>query len=266
MPVIRRKRTIRHEKAPNLGASGVPGPPGALEGPASGLFAALQTPVAGPYGASLTGPLGAPEPTAALRSKAALAAAAAAEGERGPQKGPGRAGGAPGVAQGALKEEAGKGRGPPSGAPLKNRVSELLETDMRSLSRGQRKRLAKREAAERRRDFAAYAGALLQQRTTAAAAAEGPSALDDLKAVGTALDEGPGGPPKGAPSKGQNTKRFTNKKRANCIEREIKQFDAIIGFGAFQQNPAAVLSQHLQNTIQIQQQQQQQQQLQQQQR
>ncbi|KAL8451986.1 hypothetical protein Emed_001640 [Eimeria media] len=178
MPVIRRKRTTYHERAPALEAKGAPqGPSGGS--PKEDLGAPTQGPPSislknsawGPYGAPQPKQGGAPlnkddaggTPSAALRSKAAAAAAAAGA---------------------AAADEA---KGAPKGAPScipKNRISAMFKKQMEGLSRGQRKRLAKKEACARRLNFGVYAEALLQQQAAAAAAADGsggPSALDDLK-------------------------------------------------------------------------------------
>lgn len=248
MPAIRRQRTKYHDKAPELGAPGASGAAresdqgGPFKGPSSGH----KGPQSGPYGAPLGGSLGiaaakslGPEDSAALRSRAtATAETVGAVGDP--------------TSKGALKAT-GKGGGPLGARGLL--YSGLLNKDITSLSRGQRKRLRKREAAARRKDFGAYAEALLQQQNREEAP---PSALDDLNVVREALNEGPGAPREGPPS--QNTKKWTCKKRVKAVVKEMQQFDAILQFGAFQSNPAKVLSAHLENGLKAQQQQLQQQQ------
>ncbi|KAL8449385.1 hypothetical protein Emag_003596 [Eimeria magna] len=257
MPAIRRKRTTYHERAPALEAKGAP--QGASGNSNENLGAPNQGPPSfrtsewGPYGAPKPKQGGAPPnkdggagvtPSAALRSKEAAAGAAADESK-----------GAP--------------KGPPSCSP-KNRISAMFENQMEGLSRGQRKRLAKREACARRLNFGVYAEALLQQAAAAAAAdgTGGPSALENLKEFSKALEEGPGGGPlqgggRGPPSKAANTKKLTSKKRQRAILRDIKRFDAVVQLKAFQMQPAHAISQHLHNSLKIQQQQQEQQQQQQ---
>ncbi|OEH76473.1 hypothetical protein cyc_08264 [Cyclospora cayetanensis] len=237
MPPIRRKRTTYHQKAPALGAySASSTPEGVLRG--SSPYPA-RAPATGPYGAPPKGPLQvSPEPSVALRSSEAADQAAAAD-SQGPPRGGEKASGA--------------SHGEPRvSAPEK--VVELLSKEIRSLSRGQRKRLGKREAAERRRNFGVYAEALLQQRG-AAAEGENPSALDTMNLVGEALREGSGGPCTASFS--SNPKKLSNKKRALALQRELRQYSAVLALGAFREDPAAALSTHLNNTLKLQQQKQQ---------
>ncbi|KAL8275216.1 hypothetical protein Esti_000888 [Eimeria stiedai] len=225
MPVIRRKRTTYHERTPASEAKGAPqrasGSPLENSGaPTQGRsHISLTTPAWGPYGGPpKTNPRGAPlnkegTSSAALRSKAAEAAAATA-------------GAAPGAGAGAAK-------GAPEGAPScvpRSRITAMLKKQVEGLSRGQRKRLAKKEVCARRLNFGVYAEALLQQQAAAAAAdgAGGPSALENLKEFSEALEEGPGGGfpqggGRGAPLKAANTKRLTSKKREKAILRDIKR-------------------------------------------
>lgn len=132
------------------------------------------------------------------------------------------------------------------------RMHRLLDQSVQRLSRGQRKRLEKREAGERRRDFAAYAEALKKRVASARGEGEQPSAsaLEDLSGFEKALDEAEAEEQRRAAQGLSRKLKVTRKKKSRMKKLELQQYDAVVRFKAFQRSPLQVLDEHLRNSLQ----------------
>ncbi|PHJ16098.1 hypothetical protein CSUI_010088 [Cystoisospora suis] len=142
------------------------------------------------------------------------------------------------------------------------KVEEALDTSFTGLSKGQRRRLAKREAWLRKFDFVTYAEQARQRKEREERflkkneTGEGSSLLNlqsvrqQLECIDTSskLAHGDGAT---AGMRGGSAK-LTRKKMHKLAEKEMKQFEAVWKYPAFQNDPFGALRLHLTNSLNLQ--------------
>lgn len=138
------------------------------------------------------------------------------------------------------------------------KVEEALDTSFAGLSKGQRRRLAKREAWLRKFDFVTYAEQARQrkereERFLRKNGGEEGSSLLNLQSVRQQLEcidtshksqhDGAGGGGSG---------KLSRKRMHKLAEKELKQYEAVWKFPAFQSDPFGSLRVHLTNSLNLQ--------------
>ena len=113
--------------------------------------------------------------------------------------------------------------------------------DARSLSRGQRKRQAKREALQKRKTLsslvpASAKGKVLDDFGTLSAALETAAARSKVAAQQAASSQKP-------------SSRVSQKRRQRIAALETGQLSAVLAHPAFQSDPFAAIQEHLKNTV-----------------
>eukprot|EP00929_Paragymnodinium_shiwhaense_P053074 TRINITY_DN26571_c1_g1_i1.p1 TRINITY_DN26571_c1_g1~~TRINITY_DN26571_c1_g1_i1.p1 ORF type:complete len:212 (+),score=90.99 TRINITY_DN26571_c1_g1_i1:78-713(+) len=106
-------------------------------------------------------------------------------------------------------------------------------------SRGQRKRQKRREGFMRKFEFVNFVQKQEEVRRN--------GGLGDLSSLAGTLKEAM---EEGSRQRAGSVKRMTRKAEAAATEREIAQYQGVLGVGAFQQDPLGALEQHLRNSIQ----------------
>ncbi|PFH35458.1 hypothetical protein BESB_063450 [Besnoitia besnoiti] len=149
-----------------------------------------------------------------------------------------------------------------------NKVEATLEKSFVGLSRGQRRRLAKREAWLRKFDFVGYAREVKEQRQKEESAKRGREFIDfgsfrdQIESIAADRRRGAAGGAAGGAtgdacgSERKGSAKISRKMFQRVAAQEIKQYDAILNFPAFQESPLGALKLHLQNTLNLQRQQQ----------
>lgn len=142
------------------------------------------------------------------------------------------------------------------------KVEEALDTSFTGLSKGQRRRLAKREAWLRKFDFVTYAEQARQRKEREERflkkneRGEGSSLLNlqsvrqQLECIDTSSNLSRGDSAT-AGMRGGSAK-LSRKKMHMLAEKEIKQFEAVWKFPAFQNDPFGALRLHLTNSLNLQ--------------
>uniref|UniRef100_A0A0G4I124 Ribosome biogenesis protein SLX9 n=1 Tax=Chromera velia CCMP2878 TaxID=1169474 RepID=A0A0G4I124_9ALVE len=113
------------------------------------------------------------------------------------------------------------------------------------LSRGQRRRRDKKEAWQRKFDFAGYMRDQMERRDLGALDLAGLT-----KEISSLPTSGPGEESAGGP-KG-SSQPTSRKKREELKKQEYTKFNQVLQFQPFQQNPFGALQQHLRNSIAVQ--------------
>lgn len=144
-----------------------------------------------------------------------------------------------------------------SGSALLLRQLRQLDDDadeagaLRALSRGQRKRLLKKEKLQRKYDFVQFAKSV--EETEAAKRTYG--SLADMSSLSAALEtvaSATAATPNTALGTTPGKKKTSRAARAKLREAEIQRFQSILNFSAFQDNPVEAIKTHLQNTLRLQ--------------
>jgi len=117
------------------------------------------------------------------------------------------------------------------------------EVDASGMTRGQRKRMKKREEYLRKFEFVNFVRRQEEVKTSGSL---------DMASLGENLDDTP---LEEADETQHGAKRPSRKVEAQRKEQEISQFQGVLGLAAYQQDPFAALSQHLKNSMKKQQQQ-----------
>ncbi|CBZ50190.1 conserved hypothetical protein [Neospora caninum Liverpool] len=147
-------------------------------------------------------------------------------------------------------------------AVSKEKIDATLEQSFLGLSRGQRRRLAKREAWLRKFDFAGYAREVKAQKQKEENARAAHPLFDfgtfrsQLETIDSSISRrggqarGTGGDVAGPERKG--TGKISRKTFQRVTQRELQQYDAVLNFPAFQESPLAALKLHIENTLNLQ--------------
>ena len=114
--------------------------------------------------------------------------------------------------------------------------------DARSLSRGQRKRQAKREALQKRKTLSSLVPASAKGKV-----------LDDFGTLSAALETAAAARSKVAAQQAASSQkpssRVSQKRRQRIAALETGQLSAVLAHPAFQSDPFAAIQEHLKNTV-----------------
>lgn len=105
-------------------------------------------------------------------------------------------------------------------------------------SRGQRKRLKRRENFMRKFEFVNFVRNQEEK--------EQKGALGDLGGLASTLDEAL---QEGSSKRAESKRRMGRKGQAAANEREMAQFQGVLGVAAFQEDPLGALEQHVRNSL-----------------
>ncbi|KEP63241.1 UNVERIFIED_CONTAM: hypothetical protein HHA_297760 [Hammondia hammondi] len=158
---------------------------------------------------------------------------------------------APASASSLLRSVGRRGR---EAAVSQEKIGATLSQSFAGLSKGQRRRLAKREAWLRKFDFVGYARAVesrkREEETRAQPLFDFEAIRGQLEAIGAerrrSADAGATADAVSAPDRRGKISRKTHQRVAR---RELQQFDAVLNFPAFRESPLAALKLHIENSL-----------------
>ncbi|EPR58372.1 hypothetical protein TGGT1_297760 [Toxoplasma gondii GT1] len=151
----------------------------------------------------------------------------------------------------------GVGRGGREAAVSREKIGATLDQSFSGLSKGQRRRLAKREAWLRKFDFVGYARAVESKKKEEEARAQ---PLFNFEAIRGQLEvigaekrrSADAGATAGAVSAPERRGKISRKTHQRVARRELQQFDAVLNFPAFRESPLAALKLHIENSLSLQ--------------
>ena len=126
--------------------------------------------------------------------------------------------------------------------PMLSKDRTVGTADLQSLSRGQRKRQAKREALQKRKTLSSLVPASAKGKV-----------LDDFGTLSAALETAAASRSKVAAQQAASSQkpsgRVSQKRRQRIAALETGQLTAVLAHPAFQSDPFAAIQEHLKNTV-----------------